>query len=223
MAVVAVIDWYAVFHQKTKLGYVTKPSVMLALLLWLIVGADVFAMGGEGAGLQWFFWGLVFSLIGDVLFMLPKRQFIAGLGAFLLGHLAYIRGLWLWPWEEYMVVPGIVLGLVILPFLGMAFWQLIRAVAEKKKALIVPVTVYCLAISVMVYLAIFNAFIYRNWLPLPGYLLVSGALLYMFSDMLLGWNKFVAPIENGKIKRRIPYHLGQILLTLGAALYFMQF
>ena len=41
----------------------------------------------------WFVAALVLSLAGDVFLMLPKDLFVFGLGAFLLGHLAYIVGL----------------------------------------------------------------------------------------------------------------------------------
>ena len=36
----------------------------------------------------------MFSLAGDVLLMLPRDQFVAGLSAFLVAHLCYIAGFW---------------------------------------------------------------------------------------------------------------------------------
>ena len=42
----------------------------------------------------WFVAALVFSLAGDVLLMLPREQFVAGLSAFLVAHLCYIVGFW---------------------------------------------------------------------------------------------------------------------------------
>ena len=41
----------------------------------------------------WFVIALVFSLLGDIFLMLPSDKFVFGLGAFLLGHVAYTVGL----------------------------------------------------------------------------------------------------------------------------------
>ena len=41
-----------------------------------------------------------------------------------------------------------------------------------------------------------------------------GAVLPFASDGVLGWNRFVAPIRQGGLLTRIPYHLGQALLVL---------
>jgi hypothetical protein len=47
-------------------------------------------------------------------------------------------------------------------------------------------------------------------------LLVSvGAFLFYISDIILAWNKFVAPIQHGRIYNIGAYHLGQIALIAG--------
>jgi hypothetical protein len=61
----------------------SHPSV---LILWFV------QVGGLEGRLLWFGLGLVFSLAGDIFLMLPSRFFIAGLIAFLLGHVFYIFG-----------------------------------------------------------------------------------------------------------------------------------
>ena len=47
-----------------------------------------------GARRAWFVAALVCSLAGDVLLMLPTDRFVAGLAAFLVGHLCYVAGFW---------------------------------------------------------------------------------------------------------------------------------
>ncbi len=51
----------------------------------------------------------VLSLAGDVFLMLPEKWFVAGLGSFLLGHLAYIVGLQLAPRSWVWTAVGLVL------------------------------------------------------------------------------------------------------------------
>jgi hypothetical protein len=52
-------------------------------------------------------------------------------------------------------------------------------------------------------------------------LLVSlGAFLFYISDIILAWNKFVAPIQHGRIYNIAAYHLGQILLIAGVVVQF---
>lgn len=41
-----------------------------------------------------------------------------------------------------------------------------------------------------------------------------GALLFVFSDFILAWNKFVDPIENSRVLIIIPYYLAQWLLYI---------
>jgi uncharacterized membrane protein YhhN len=49
-----------------------------------------------------------------------------------------------------------------------------------------------------------------------------GAASFFMSDTLLAWNKFVTPISKGSLKVMVTYHLGQILIALGAATQFMK-
>ena len=41
-----------------------------------------------------------------------------------------------------------------------------------------------------------------------------GAILFVFSDFILGWNKFNSPIENAGLLIMIPYYLGQWLIYI---------
>lgn len=42
-----------------------------------------------------------------------------------------------------------------------------------------------------------------------------GAFLFYVSDIILAWNKFVSPIQYGRIYNIGAYHLGQITLIAG--------
>lgn len=47
-------------------------------------------------------------------------------------------------------------------------------------------------------------------------LFAIGAALFLFSDMILSWNKFVTPVDGSKWLIMVPYYGGQLLLWLGA-------
>ena len=47
-------------------------------------------------------------------------------------------------------------------------------------------------------------------------LLFIGAALFLFSDMILSWNKFVSPVPAHRWLIMLPYYGGQLLLWLGA-------
>lgn len=47
-------------------------------------------------------------------------------------------------------------------------------------------------------------------------LFAAGAALFLFSDMILSWNKFVSPVEVRKWLIMVPYYTGQLLIWAGA-------
>src|SRR3972149_6877078 len=52
-------------------------------------------------------------------------------------------------------------------------------------------------------------------------LLVSlGAILFYISDIILAWNKFVSPLQHGRLYNSAAYHLGQIALIAGVIIEF---
>jgi hypothetical protein len=60
-----------------------------------------------------------------------------------------------------------------------------------------------------------------DWSTGPALLSSAGALLFFASDGLLAWNKFVEKLRYGKLLVIITYHLGQVLIVLGAALHYL--
>jgi len=62
------IDWLAVVRTRRRLEYFAKPAAMLALLVWLWLDGRTLILH---APLAWFAMGLVCSLAGDVLLLLP--------------------------------------------------------------------------------------------------------------------------------------------------------
>jgi uncharacterized membrane protein YhhN len=184
MLTVAVVDWIAVHLQNKRLEYLAKPATMVFLI------AAVLAMDTPSTTARTcFVVALAFSLLGDVFLMLPDRErwFVFGLGAFLIGHLAYIPGLWALGVTAGPLLVGLLIVVASMATLGRHI-----------------VTVYMLVISVMVASAI------GTLRPAA----IVGAVLFYCSDALIAWNGFIKEYAWGKVAIMVTYHLGQLGLAL---------
>ncbi len=210
--VIVFVDWIALTGQKKRIDYFAKPVVIIALLIWL-------ALNGNLSGhLIWFFIGLLFSLAGDVFLLLPKEKFIAGLVSFLLVHVAYIIGF-------NDTLPPVNLASISLIFIiTITACQIFRSISiglerSNNTKMKVPFLIYSITISLMVLSACLSL-VKEDWNAGPALLVSGGAVLFFLSDTLLAWNRFVTPIPNTKLKVRVTYHSGQLLIMLGAFLHF---
>jgi uncharacterized membrane protein YhhN len=210
--IVAVIDWGAVQMRFKPLEFIAKPGVMLVLIIWLWQASSF-----QGA-LIWFGLGLLFSMAGDIFLMLPREQFIPGLISFLLAHLAYLVGF------NQSSPPIHPVSLLLVVLVGLTAVQLYRRLSGGLQAsghpeLKIPVLAYSAVISLMLISALLTL-VRSEWAEGPALIASSGAVLFFLSDSFLGWNKFVAPLPFGNLRVIVTYHLGQILIVLGAALHF---
>lgn len=185
-AVAAVIDWVAVAQGRQSLEWIAKPAALALLLLWAALGP---ATGWPLLA------ALAFSLLGDVYLMLPANLFVAGLAAFLVGHLAYIDAFdaalgWRALWSIVVLGAAAPVGLRIV---GAAPGMPLR----------IAVALYMVVIGVMAGSAV------AAGLPIA----VAGALLFMASDSMIAWNRFVAPFANARLAIIVTYHVGQALLV----------
>lgn len=214
---IAALNWLAVWRGWKRLEYLVKPTVMVMLLAFAVSNG-----GLANAGMRWFILALALSLAGDIFLMLPKERFIAGLVSFLLAHLSYIVGLSPIPplQAPHLVVAAIFLVLVALP--AVVIYRRIAAALSThgQRALQKPVLAYTVVISIMLLSALFTL-LRDEWQAIPSLSVSAGAVLFFLSDAILAWNKFVEPIPNGRVWNMMSYHLGQGLLTLGAALHFL--
>lgn len=198
-AVAAVSNWVAVAIGNRWVEWFAKPAT-LALFIGVALALDP----RHESVRAWFVAGLVLSLAGDVLLMLPTERFVAGLAAFLAGHVAYVIGFCLeqrsWVW----LLVGLALVACFVLILGR---RIIRAVARTDHALVVPVAAYIVVISAMVITAWGTAIAWA----------VVGAVLFYFSDATLAWNRFVVRRRWGDVAVTVTYHLGQAGLVLALA------
>jgi uncharacterized membrane protein YhhN len=192
----AAIDWVAVHHGHRPVEYVFKPLTLVVLT------ATALALDPADPTVRaWFVAGLVLSLAGDVLLMLPGDHFVPGLGAFLLAHVAYVVGLAAAGLDPLGVLAGL---LVVGAAFGLVGTRLVGALRATRSELAGPVTAYMAVISAMVVCAFGTG----------GGVAIAGAVLFYASDALIGWGRFVRPVDWGRLAVMVTYHLGQVLLVL---------
>jgi uncharacterized membrane protein YhhN len=200
-AVFAVADWVAKARDDRRLEYVAKPATLAALI---VVAASLDAADVDAGRRWWFVAALVFSLAGDVLLMLPSDQFVAGLAAFLVGHVCYVVGFWVDadpPDALAVVVATVVVLAVIVPLAA----RIVRAVrASDDPALAVPVVAYIAVITTMVVSAVASG----------NAVAAVGAALFAGSDSMIAWDRFVQPFRAAPVAIMVTYHAGQALLVL---------
>ncbi len=208
--VTAVIEWVAVYKNWRKVEYFAKPGVMVFLLAWLVLTGDL------RGSLLWFGLGILLSLAGDIFLMLSneRRWFLFGLGAFLLAHVAYILG-FNTPPPAFNSMTFVVALMVLVSALPLIRRILLGMAKKGLRQLVEPVRVYATVISLMLFSALMTLF-RTEWASTPAYLVSLGAVLFISSDMLLAWNKFVRPVRGGQLALIITYHLGQMALIAGA-------
>ncbi|MDB6442919.1 MULTISPECIES: lysoplasmalogenase [Pseudomonas] len=190
---------YGLSVHASLLCLLVKPMPVLALLGWLHDAPP-------GDYRRWISLGLIFSLAGDVLLAWPGDLFVFGLGAFLLAHLAYLKA-YLSDCRRPALLPlalALGIGAVLLAIL----------VSSGLGPLLVPVVIYGLVISAMLWRAL--ARLGTNVPKRSAGLAAAGALAFVFSDSLIGINRFVHPFHAAPYLIIISYWLGQWGITASA-------
>ena len=213
----AVVNWTSVARMPSRgwwnrLLWISKPAAMLALIAWFL------SLGGWRMPLLLFAAGMLLSLLGDILLLLPDRYFLSGVAAFLLAHVCYIAVFLQGP------LPPPWLWLAPILLVGAVFAALVRRLraglaASGQQAMFVPVLVYALVLSVM-WAAALSTPMRPNWLPAAALLCSLGGSLFFFSDAVLAFSRFVRPIRSSGLLVMVTYHSGQALLAAGMLLQY---
>ena len=148
--------------------------------------------------------GLALSWFGDLFLALDGRgPFVAGLVAFLVGHVAYVAGYSYRGLADNLIVPTVAVSVVALVI---ATWLLPTVPKELK----MPVIAYIAVISVMVALAMSTNALSGDW-RIP-----TGAIAFFLSDIFVARDRFAAPGFVNRIVGLPLYYGGQLLLAWAA-------
>jgi uncharacterized membrane protein YhhN len=156
---------------------------------------------------------LTFSWIGDVILLFADKgeiYFILGLVAFLVSHVFYIV---LFSKQaisktiKNKISFGAGIGLIVIYFLMM-----ISTLAPKLGSLTVPVVIYAIVISTMLFYALKGSF---QWNTIPYQSVLIGAVFFISSDSILAFNKFDQPIPYASFLIMITYLAAQFCIVWG--------
>lgn len=147
--------------------------------------------------------GLVFAMLGDVILLFDgSNYFKLGLGAFLIMQLCYIKYLKPFATKSPNKTQLFFMLMLLLTLLIFCGYMLLSEANEKYL-----VVIYALVLSLMGYFAIL--FPRKNKkISFVG----VGALLFIFSDLVLGVNRFVHSIMFSEYLIMVLYCAGQYLI-----------
>ena len=194
----ALANWWSRWTNDGKLELVTKPLTTVAAI------GVAFAAGGPDRPTTTAVAALALCLIGDVALMPVVDKFVVGLGAFLLGHIAFI-GMFCYLGLHSWTLAGIVMVAcsLIAALYGV---QILRGATLQK--LQKPVAIYLLVISAM---CVFG-WATKNWL------ICLGTTAFIVSDTILGWRTFVKEQTWSPVAIMATYHVAIISLAASLAI-----
>lgn len=141
---------------------------------------------------------LAFSMLGDVLLAWDgQRLFVFGLGAFLLGHLAYLLAMR--PFAGHraiLLLPYALFATVVLQLM----WPSLGA----------------MTIPVLCYISVILCMSYGTWCTTrSNHWLIAGGFLFILSDSLIGLNRFWQPVPAAGFAIMLTYYAAQYALVRG--------
>jgi uncharacterized membrane protein YhhN len=198
---VITIGWPQLSVGPVRAAYLFTPLTTILTLALAVTGPG--SVGQRGR----YWWGLVaglaWSLAGDVLLMLPRDRFLAGLGCFLVAQVCYLVAF----------TSDTPFAARRLPFLG---WGLVGVAAltaiwpNLPAALRIPVVLYAGLLLTMAAQAASRAAYLRTPAALGAAL---GATFFVASDTLLGLNRFGFAVPHSRLLVLGTYFTAQWLIA----------
>lgn len=187
------------------LNFAFKPLATLCVIAWAALGRS-----DDALVKRWIVIGLLFSLLGDIALLWPVQGFLAGLVAFLLGHLSYLVALT--RRVRFLASP---------PAFGA--WAIVAASvlaglwAGVPAELRAPVLVYVCALGAMAAQAT-SVWLARRGQPDAARwrIVAIGGALFVLSDAILAADKFVGGIAMPTLWNLSIYWLGQWFIACAA-------
>jgi uncharacterized membrane protein YhhN len=201
--VVAAANWWSRWSDDDRLELWTKP---LATVLVIVVAVLAGMAGDESTTVVALTTvALVFCLVGDVALMPQVDRFIVGLGAFLVGHLVFVVALAATGLDQPLL--AVAAAVLIGPCIAVVGRHVVSGAKAKEPALAGPVIAYLTVISAMALVA---------WAT-GNTAAVIGATLFLVSDSILGWRKFVSQARWMAVAIMVTYHGALLGLALALA------
>ena len=193
-------------------GFVAKALIIPVLMILFFVNINPFT----GRLHIFMIAGLLFSWAGDVVLELSKNNdnlFIVGLVCFLLAHIMYLTVFFLTPGKNsilnnrfYLLIPVLIYGVI-----------LVSCLYADLAGMRLPVILYTIVILFMLAGALNRI---EKVKKVSFYLVLAGAILFVISDSVIAFNKFVHQFDSSGIVIMSTYVIAQYLIVAG---YIIQF
>ena len=194
---VSVFDIIGIITNNQLLRFIFKPLIMLLLMLYysLIIEPEN----------KTYLAAIFFAFLGDVFLLFNSQlSFMLGLGAFLIGHLLYIK-----------IVAGLLKKssfsqklVAIIPFI-IFFFGLLFLLKDSLGNLLITVIVYAFVITTFGAISLLNYLVDKSKANL---ILLGGALFFILSDSTLAINKFYESVTYFPAFIMITYIMAQYLI-----------
>ena len=178
-----------------------KPAVTVAIAALALLLAD----GRPTSVIICALTAYVCCLLGDVALLPAVDRFVEGLGAFLLGHVAFIVMFVLLQPHHVAWALAALLGVMVLTWT--AGRRIVAGARSSGPGLAVPVTAYLLVISAMAVVG------WSTRSPAAMF----GSLAFVVSDSMIGWSRFVDTRRSLRLPVMVSYHLALLGLALSLA------
>ncbi len=196
---------FAEYRGRDGLRWVAKPAASAAFVALAVSSGALASDYG-----RFILGGLALCMLGDIL-LIPRaaRFFLAGMGAFALGHLAYAFAFAaIWAGIDGLAVTADLAVFVTIGLILMRLWPHLGAFRA-------PVAAYCLIIAVM------TAMSFSTVSPggaTPYWLAAGGAVGFALSDISVARDQFVKRGFRNRLWGLPLYYGAQLMLAASVSL-----
>lgn len=207
-------DCYLIYAQQEHQRWITKGALMPLLLIYYFVNSS---RRHHRLSKALVLVALALAWAGDIALLKDGQSyFVTGLALFLAMHLVYIIYFWrmrsLFPVTDATTLVVSLAGVAI--FDAIVLNKLLPLVRASDPSLVMPIIVYVAVISVMVIMAC-NVLTSKKAKTLAVPFFIPGSALFVLSDTLLGFNKFLWEDSMIGIGIILTYGYAQHLLVHG--------
>ena len=193
---------YFTFKGKLPLKYIFTPLVTFSITGFVLLSMNNYGIDSFKVLVLI---SIIFSLIADTLLMIEEVDLMKyGIVFFLLAHIFYIIAFS----AGYSFRIWNIIVAVIIVFVVKKAFTLFKSNAG---SLVVPIFIYMIVISTMVFLAVSRL---NHGFNRPALLAVSGSILFMTSDLILAYNAFYKKISQSSVIVWAVYAPAQLLIAL---------
>lgn len=205
--IIASVELFAELKDITFLKFLFKPMLMPVLMAFAVMQCRELQLKVPTI----LIYALFFSFLGDVFLLYGDRGeifFLLGLGAFLIGHIFYIvLNMHKTP-KQPLSIQNL---LALLPMLLFAFFLLYK-LRLNVGTMLIPIVLYTFVLITLYYTGLLTkaSATHTTWR-----LIFIGIILFILSDSMIAWSKFISPFAFSSFFIMILYIVSQYLLTIG--------